>query len=411
MAAVELRAHQFKAIKEMKNGCILKGGVGVGKSITAIAYFFTEVCGGDLKINGFGEQKPMRKPMDLYILTTALKRDKLDWEKEAAPFGLSTKFELSFGGCQVFVDSWNNILKYKDVENAFFIFDEQRLVGKGAWVKTFLQIAKNNKWIVLSATPGDVWMDYIPVFLAHGFYKNRTEFLRRHIVWKPHRQFPVVDRYVDTGILERYRRSITVDMPYEKHTTRHVLNVPTSYDKELFDKVFKQRWNIYEDKPLKDVAELFRIMRKLVNTDPSRLEELRKLARKHDRLIVFYNFNYELDILRTLADEFEFGLHEFAEWNGQKHEEVPTSDKWIYLVQYTAGAEGWNCISTNATVFYSLNYSYKINEQAKGRTERLNTLYKDIFIYVLRSGAMIDNAIVKSLAGKKNFNEKDFIKQ
>lgn len=409
MAAVNLYPHQLKALQEMKNGCILAGGVGTGKSITSIAYFFTKVCGGDLRINGFGDLVPMTKPKDLYIMTTARKRDGLDWLDEALPFGLSNKFELSHSGAQVFVDSWNNIAKYKDIENAFFIFDEQRLVGSGAWVKAFLKIAKHNEWIMLSATPGDNWMDYIPVFIANGFYKNRTEFLRKHVVYNNFSKYPKVDHYVETGILQKMLRQILVDMPYERHTVRHVKNILCKYDEEQFRRVVKDRWHIYEDRPIKDVGEFFRVMRKLVNSDPSRMQNVMKLMEKHERLIIFYNFNYELDILRELA--VLYPDVDVAEWNGQRHEEVPTSDKWVYLVQYTAGAEAWNCVTTNATIFYSLNYSYKVNHQAKGRTDRLDTTYVNQYYYIFRSTSAIDNMINKSITLKKDFNEKAFAKQ
>ncbi|WNN94582.1 DNA helicase [Arthrobacter phage Lewando] len=406
MPAVDLYPHQLKAVGELKNGSILKGGVGTGKSRTAVAYYFTKVCGGDLRINGFGDFEGMRTPRDIYIITTAKKRDDLDWEKECIAFGISTEFQLSLGGVQLKVDSWNNIEKYKDVENAFFIFDEQRLVGYGSWVKSFLKIAKGNQWILLSATPGDNWMDYMPVFLANGFFKNKTDFTSRHVIYARHLKFPKVERYVDTGHLNALRRRVTVDMPYEKHTKRHVKTVPVEYDKALFERVFKDRWHIYEDRPIRDIGELFIVMRKLVNSDPSRLRKVAELHEKHPRLIVFYNFDYELEELRKLRDILDV---ELAEWNGHKHEAVPEGDSWVYLVQYTAGAEGWNCIQTDVTVFYSLNYSFKINEQAKGRIERLNTKYVDLHYYILRSGAMIDNAIMKSLTLKQNFNEKDFI--
>ncbi|QED11629.1 DNA helicase [Arthrobacter phage Qui] len=407
MAAIELYPHQLKALEKMHNGCVLTGDVGSGKSITSIAYYFIKVCGGDLRINSFGTLTPMSSPKDLYIITTARKRDDLDWEEEALPFGLSKKFELSHSGAQLFVDSWNNVPNYQEVENAFFIFDEQRLVGSGAWVKAFIKIAKANQWIMLSATPGDNWMDYIPLFVANGFYKNRTEFIRTHVVYNNFSKFPKVDRYVEQGVLLKHRRSILVEMPFDRHTTRHVKNILVKYDEEKFEQITKKRWHIYEERPIRDVGELFIVMRKLVNTDPSRLKAVATLYEKHPRLIVFYNYNYELDQLRTLEDILEVP---FAEWNGQKHEPIPGGDKWVYLVQYTAGAEGWNCVETNATVFYSLNYSYKINHQAKGRIDRMNTKYTDLYYYILRSTSMIDNAIMKSITLKKNFNESQFYK-
>lgn len=403
--SINLEPHQTKAVSEIKNGSIVKGGVGVGKSRVALTYFFTKVCKGQLRINGVGEYSEMLSPKDLYVITTAKKRDKLDWEKECAPFTLSTHEDACHPGMKVVVDSWNNIMNYTEVKNAFFVFDEQRLVGSGAWVKAFIKIAKINQWIMLSATPGDNWMDYIPVLVANGFYKNRTEFIRRHVVYNNFSKFPKVDHFVETGHLNALRRRIMVDMPYERHTTMHIKNVVVEYNHALFDKVLKDRWNIYKDCPIKDVGELFRIMRQLVNTDASRLNAIVELIEKHPRLIIFYNFNYELEILRTLSDILRVPI---AEWNGHNHQEIPDGDKWVYLVQYTAGAEGWNCTSTDAIAYWSLNYSYKLNQQAKGRIERLNTKYTDLYCYVLRSTSAIDRAIMRSLGTKKNFNESDF---
>jgi hypothetical protein len=405
--AVELGPHQLRAIEEMHNGSVLRGGVGTGKSRTALAYFLLKECGAKIRINGRGDTKWPTSPKDLFIITTGKKRDSLDWFGEAAPFGLGKSAEDSFGNIRVTVDSWNNIGKYKDVKNAFFIFDEQRLVGSGAWVKAFIKIAQHNNWIMLSATPGDTWMDFIPVFVANGFYKNRTEFVRTHVVWNNYAKFPKIDHYVEVRRLVKYRNQIIVEMPYERLTVRHTKIVPVDYDHEKWNRVVKDRWHIYEDRPIKDVSELFQVMRKLVNTDPSRSGALMKIVEKHPKLIVFYTFNYELDILRVLCQTLNYP---YSEWNGQKHEEIRLQEnKWIYLVQYTSGSESWNCIETDSMVFWSLSYSYKITEQSKGRIDRINTLYTDLYYYMLRSAAPIDMAIAKSLVLKKNFNEKEFV--
>lgn len=407
--AINLYPHQIKAVDELKNGAVLKGGVGTGKSITALAYFFTLECGGDIRVNGIGGFDAMPRPKDLYIMTTARKRDSREWEKECAPFGLSRIRENSFGSVKVTVDSWNNIGNYTDVKNAFFIFDEQRLVGSGAWVKAFYKITKSNNWIMLSATPGDNWLDYIPVFVANGYYKNRTEFLRQHVVYKNFSKFPQVSHYVETGKLIKLRNRLIVDMPYERHTVRHIHNVLVDHDEDEFEKVHIKRWHIYKERPLKDVGEMFYVMRKLVNSDSSRLKQVKAVMAKHPRLIVFYNFNYELDALRSMTQDADWDTRVVvAEWNGQKHEPVPEGEQWVYLVQYAAGAEAWNCTRTDATMFFSLNYSFKINEQAKGRIDRLNTPYTDLHYYILKSNSFIDKAISKSLANKKNFNNLDY---
>lgn len=401
--AVELHPHQSKAIGDMHNGCILTGDVGSGKSHTAIGYFLIREVRAELPINGVGDYEAPKYPVDLYIITTAKKRDSIEWLEVASHFNLSTEREASLGGIKVTVDSWNNIQSYEGVKNAFFIFDEQRLVGAGAWVQAFLKIAKDNRWIVLSATPGDVWTDFIPVFIANGFYKNRTEFVRRHIVYSRFSKFPKVDRYLEQGHLERLRRRVLVDMPFARHTKRHVVNILVGYSESLFERAWTERWHVYEDRPIKDVAELFGVVRKIVNSDVSRTGAVMELTEKHPRMIIFYNFNYELEMLRILGRTLEIPT---TEWNGHKHQEIPEEEKWLYLVQYTAGAEGWNCITTDTICFYSLNYSYRITEQAKGRIDRMNTPFIDLYYYFLRSGSKIDQFIQLALSTKKTFNER-----
>ena len=571
---VELKPHQEKAVQELHNGAILWGGVGSGKTITSLAYYMQNY-----------------DDLDIYVITTAKKRDSLDWESDAIKFGIGTKVDATFTGVLT-VDSWNNISKYKDVQGAFFIFDEQRLVGSGSWTKAFLRIAERNQWILLSATPGDTWLDYIPVFVANGYYKNRSEFLREHVVYNRYSRFPKVERYIGVGRLINYKAKTLVHMPYERHTTRVTEKILAEHDANLLDTVLEKRWHVYEERPLRDVAELFLVMRKVVNSSSTRTEAIRSLISKHPRLIVFYNFDYELEALRSLAASIEkeknsettqeheclreqtrtpantessgnqspristesasaatppflpSGLDSntgsttslttagsgkdpatvrteswkrtssssssessttlsktkstnnssfppaptmssgstmntttstapdvdassaleissstatstiprttptgsttgsrtasnaspssirtggsttelpmddsgstmrktpskfsVAEWNGHKHQPIPETDSWLYLVQYQAGAEGWNCIDTDAIVFYSLTYSYKLWEQAHGRIDRLNTPFSTLYYYVLMSNSVIDRAIWSALTKKKSFSE------
>ena len=403
MAKEFLYPYQMKAVKQMKNGCILNGGVGSGKSRTSLFYYFKEQ-GGWIDKNGY---KPMKNPKDLYIITTARKRDTLEWEGELTHFLISPDPKLSRYKNKVVIDSWNNIKKYKDVCGAFFIFDEQRVVGSGTWVKAFLNIARKNKWILLSATPGDTWSDYIPVFVANGFYKNKTEFSREHIVYSRFTKYPKVDRYINTGRLIRHRNDILVDMEFERPTISHHEDIFVQYDVEKYKEVSKNRWNPYTDEPIANAAELCYIWRRIVNSDESRQVALLELAEEHPRMIVFYNYDYELDILKGLY----YGKKvKVAEWNGHRHEPVPDCKQWIYLVQYTAGAEGWNCIKTDTIVFYSQNYSYKIMQQSAGRIDRLNTPFQHLYYFHLKSKSGIDLAISRALSQKKKFNESAYVK-
>ena len=396
--------YQEDALHRMKNGCILCGGVGSGKSRTGIAYYVTENGGTVGKSYIPMTRKP---PQDLYVITTARKRDTCEWLGDMAPFLLSTNKEANYYDNNVVVDSWNNIGKYSEVSGAFFIFDEQRVVGSGAWVKAFYKIAKKNNWILLSATPGDTWSDYIPVFVANGFYRNKSEFIDEHVIYSRFTKYPKIDRYIGQGRLMRLRSEILVDMYFERKTVAHHENIYVKYSIETYKDIMRTRWNPETNKPIKNAAALCFLLRKIVNSDESRQAKLLELMEKHPKAIIFYNYDYERDILKSLY--YGEGV-EIAEWNGHEHQPVPTGDKWVYLVQYSAGNEGWNCVATDTIIFFSQNYSYKIMHQAAGRIDRLNTPYTDLYYYHLRSRSGIDLAINRALDSKKKFNESKFVK-
>lgn len=404
---------QIRALEKLQNGNILCGGVGSGKSRTGLAYYFCRVCGGSMNGKQRGLDRdlvPMLYPKDLYIITTAKKRDKREWDDELIWFGLSSDPENSEYGnkVKVIVDSWNNIKKYEDVKNAFFLFDEQRVVGYGSWSKSFIQIARENGWIFLTATPGDCWMDYLSIFIANGFFKNKRDFERRHVIYNRYSKYPQVDRYVDDRILERMRDRILVNIDYEKPTERHMITLSAEYNKEMYRTLMKDRWNPWDEKPVENISELCYLLRKVVNADPSRIAGVVEVTEYRPKLIIFYNFDYELEILKN-ANWPEGTV--IGEWNGHKHDmDVPDSERWVYLVQYAAGAEGWNCIKTNAMLFYSQSYSYKMTEQAMGRIDRRNTPFRDLYYYGFRTYAPIDIAIGRALKRKKNFNESRFFR-
>lgn len=404
--SIELDNGQLRAIRELSDGSILCGGVGSGKSRTALTFYILKACKGQLCINGKGTATELKKPMDLFIITTARKRDTFEWEAECAPFRLSSDRRQSVSKVKVTIDSWNNVKKYKAVKSAFFIFDEQRAVGSGPWSRSFIEIAKHNQWILLSATPGDTWMDYVPVFIANGFFRSRSQFCREHVIFNRFCKYPKVDRYIDEDYLESLRDQILVNIDYSNITRKHEERIEADFDIHDYNLVFKDRWNVFDQVPIQQIAQVCYLLRKVVNTDPSRIDICRDLLKENKTCIVFYNFNYELEILKSLCDEIK---RPYSQWNGQVHEPIPDTDQWTYLVQYTAGAEGWNCTKTNVIIFYSQNYSYKVMKQAEGRIDRRNTKYTDLYYYHLTSDSSIDQAIAKAVKTKRTFNEKAFL--
>lgn len=387
----KLDDYQLEAVANLRTGSILCGGVGSGKSRTALYYYYVNVCGGQLDPT----YKPMSNPLKLYIITTARKRDLREWNGELLPFYIDPE--------DVVVDSWENVKKYVDVSGCFFIFDEQRVCGYGVWAKSFIKIAKKNDWILLTATPGDTWEDYIPVFIANGFYEHKTAFMREHAVYNPHVKFRMVDHFIGERKLMRYKQAILVQMKYKNESNLHHEYIEAVYDREEYRNTAKYRWNKETGEPFENVSQLCQALRKIINSDPSRGTIVEGISVMHPRLIIFYNYNYELEILRSL----NYGEGTVvAEWNGNKHEQIPDAENWVYLVQYTAGAEGWNCIETDTIVFYSQNYSYKIMTQSAGRIDRRNTPFKDLYYYHIRSKAPLDMAIDKALKEKRDFNER-----
>ena len=404
---VTYRPEQIQAVRQLQNGSILAGGVGSGKTLTSLAWYLTSVCNAaSFEKGGFLAKKKVKGSPTLYVITTAKKRDSLEWEEEAARLGLSTDPACSFTGSSIVVDSWNNIGKYSDREHAVFFFDEQRASGSGRWVKEFLKIVRKNTWLLLSATPGDVWMDYLPVFMAHGFFRTRTEFMEDHVIFDRFAKYPKVKRYIGEAKLQRLRRSILVEMPVERHTTRERETVYCDYDRDLYKWVVKNRMDPWTEEPLRDAGGVCRILRKVVSDNDWRSVEAKRILSSNERVIVFYNYNYELD--RILAVAESLGLPT-AQWNGHRHDAIPAESRWVYICQYTSAAEGWNCISTDTVLFWSLNYSWRVTEQCEGRIDRLNTPYSRLKYYFLESDSSIDKAVRRSLSSKKVFNERAFV--
>lgn len=375
---IELYPYQRKAVDRLHNGSVLCGKVGSGKSLTGLFYYM---------------ENHIDKP--LYIITVAKKRNDREWHRDFEALGIDGV-----------VDSWNNIEKYTDVKDAFFIFDEQRAIGYGKWGMAFIHIARKNNWIMLTATPGDVWMDWMCIFIANNFYRNKTDFVDQHVEYNPYSKFPQIRRYHKTDKLERFRKYLAVPMQDFRTTNLHRKYINADFDKDLYQTVVKTRFNPYTEEPIMNASEFTQVLRRIINTSERRRIHAKQEIMTRDKVIVFYNYTYELDILKGICQELD---RAYYQWNGQKHEAIPDAETWVYLVQYTAGAEGWNCITTDTILFYSLNYSYRIMEQSEGRINRVNTSFENLYYVYLKSPASIDDAIERSIRSKKKFNERNWV--
>lgn len=402
MERYKIKPYQQDAVDRMHNGCLLNTGTGSGKSFMSILYYWTKVCDGVYTDDEF---KPMKNPRPLLIITTPKKRDEKEWDKDLAPFLLSSDDNLNSWSdvAKVTIDSWNNIKKYVNYIGHFVIFDENCLASWGTWTKSFLKIAKKNRWILLTATSGDSWTDWLPVFIANGYFKNKTEFRNNHVEYNPYTRYPSIKAYHNVGKLIKYRNEIVVKVKVPHDAIQIHKDILCEYDSDAEKMCLRKRWNPFEDRPLRDATEMAVVMRRIAFSDVSRIETVYKLhTEKHPRIIIFYDYNFELDALIEMCEEYGFN---YAQWNGHKHESIPDTNHWLYLVQYTAGNSAWNCTTCSTMIFFNNNYSYKKMTQAAGRIDRMNTPFKELYYYHLTSNSFIDKRIKSSLKQKKDFNE------
>lgn len=408
MPGVNLRQFQHECVQALRSGKVLAAGVGAGKSIMALYWYVTKCCTVRTSHNANGELfQIMPGSPDLVIITTAKKRDNHEWDDELYRYALHQgENSKKMGRVHVTIDSWNNITKYVDT-SAVFIFDEQRAIGSGAWSKAFVRIARRNPWVMLSATPADTWSDWCPIFVADGFYRNRTEFFRRHAVYSRYTKYPRIDRWIDEDYLNRCRDRVLVTCEVPRETERVVHQLTCAYDKETVRKAMKTRWNPETEEPFLNATELCFYLRRVIDTDPTRLSYAAHVVRDHRKVIIFYTLRAELEQILKLEEVTGVPVYQY---NGGRHDDLPQGNSWVYAVQFQAGSEGWNCTSCNTVLYWSLPYSYKQAEQAAGRIDRLDTSYKTLNYYIMRSFAPLDLGIIRALRNKENFNASGFLR-
>lgn len=128
------------------------------------------------------------------------------------------------------------------------------------------------------------------------------------------------------------------------------------------------------------------------------------LESTNDRLIVFYNFNSELERLKEICEKFDKPT---SEVNGAKHDltNYNDCDNSVTLVQYQAGSMGINLQLSNKIIYFTPPLSSELFEQSKKRIHRIGQNHP-CFYYQLKCG--IEEKIYGTLAMRKDYTDKLF---
>ena len=376
---IKLLKYQEEAIQKLHSGSVLYGATGSGKSLTGLAYYMR--CWSHL---------------DLYIITTSKKRNAGEWEEEIAKLGCPPPKAI---------DSWNRLKNYRMVSDAFFLFDEHKVGGHGKWAQSMITIAKKNKWILLTATPGDVWDDYASIFIANEFVKNKTTWNEDFCIFDRISKYPKIIGYQREDVLKNMRDAVLVPMEYqsEKVPIPYVIPYKVDHEEEAYVLARRKSLRHPEMRAFRNTSAMFAYMRMNLPDKESKIQALADVLKKEPKAIIFYNFTPEKYEIENAARQVNIP---FFQYNGQIKDNVPDGDTWVYAVQYTAGAEAWNCITCRTVIFYSMNYSYKVMTQAKGRIDRCNSPFDELhYYYFISPDFEIDQEILNALTRKEKFNE------
>lgn len=141
--------------------------------------------------------------------------------------------------------------------------------------------------------------------------------------------------------------------------------------------------------------------------NPAKLEAFRDLVEStNDRLIVFYNFNDELEKLSRIAWE---NHRPVAVVNGKQKDLLPyeNAPDSITFIQYQAGAMGLNLQKANKIVYFTPPLSSELFEQSKKRIHRIGQ-EKTCFYYYLTCKGSIEEKIYRTLAMRRDYTDKLF---
>lgn len=233
--------------------------------------------------------------------------------------------------------------------------------------------------------------------------------------WDEANGFPlrVIDGYKNVDRLKKKMRAYGchflktedfIDLPEQIDQT---IRIPISKEYRIFR---KDRICTINDTELVGDTTLTKLLneRQLCGQyNQEKLEAFRDLVEStNDRLIVFYNFNAELEKLWDIANECNKPV---SVVNGKERDtfNYTRDENSITFIQYQAGAMGLNLQKANRIIYYTPPLSSELFEQSKKRIHRIGQ-GKTCFYYYLTCKGSVEEKIYKTLAMRKDFTDKLF---
>ena len=222
--------------------------------------------------------------------------------------------------------------------------------------------------------------------------------------------FMVIDGYKNEERLKRKMREHgcifmkteeVIDLPEQIHQT---IKVPTAKEYRKFRKdciCMVDGSELVGDTTLTKMLYERQLCGQYSKDKLQAFQEL--LESTNDRLIVFYNFNAELEALKGICDSVE---RPYSVVNGESKDLYAYEHESgsITLIQYQAGAMGLNLQKANKIVYFTPPLSSELFEQSKKRIHRVGQS-KTCFYYYLTCGGSIEEKIYRTLAMRKSYTE------
>lgn len=308
----------------------------------------------------------------------------------------------------------------RQLKDFTMMLDESSMIKNETAKRTkFILSLKPSHTILLSGTPTDGKYEFLYSQLRLlGWKITKTAYYNRYIKTELRSYggptFRVVTGYKNVSELKAKLKEYgavfakaeeVIKLP-EKKFIKEYSTVSSDYKKFMKDRVIK-----IDDKELTGDSTLSkrlyaRMLCSAYSKDKiSRLIDL--VNSTSDRVIIFYNFNTELEALRKVLFDRPISIV-----NGQIKDlkAYENNDNSVTLIQYQAGAMGLNLQKANRIIYFSLPERSELFEQSKARICRIGQ-EKQCYYHIMMCHKSVEEKIYECLLMRKDYTDELFRKE